>query len=296
MITRPTSLATIALGALSTAMLSAPALAQDVGGEEAVVDMDETVFAGDYLVVGAGVAISPSYQGSDDYVFNVLPVVQGSLGGVDISPRAAGVKLDFVQDPEDGMGLDLGIAGRLRSDRARQITDDVVEQYGELDRAIEVGPTVGVNFPAVLNPYDSVSISTDVMWDINGAHGGMVVAPSVSYFTPLSRSIVASLSLSAEWADGEYHDYYFRVSDAAYTGLAPAPLPEFEPQGGGFTNAGANLLLGIDLDGDIANGGLGLIVVGGYSRVLGDAADTPFTSIRGTKDQFFGAVGIGYTF
>ena len=57
-----------------------------------------------------------------------------------------------------------------------------------------------------------------------------------------------------------------------------------------------NLLLGIDLDGDVTNGGLGVIVLGGYSRVLGDAADTPFTDIRGSKDQFIGAVGIGYTF
>lgn len=296
MIFRTTSRAATALGMVLTAAFSAPALAQEAADEEAMVDLDETVFDGDFLVVGGGVSVSPSYQGSDDYVFNVLPFVQGSLGGVDISPSAAGLKLDFVPDPDEGMGLDLGIAGRLRSDRARQITDDVVEQYGELDRAIEVGPTVGLNFPAVLNPYDSVSVSTDVMWDINGAHGGMVVAPSVSYFTPLSRSMVASLSVSAEWADSDYHDYYFRVSDAAYTGPAPAPLPEFEPQGGGFTSAGLNLLLGIDLDGNVANGGLGLIVIGGYSRVLGDAADTPFTSIRGTKDQFFGGLGIGYTF
>ena len=40
----------------------------------------------------------------------------------------------------------------------------------------------------------------------------------------------------------------------------------------------------------------GLVVIGGYSRVLGDAADTPFTDIRGSKNQFLGAVGIGYTF
>ena len=287
------------LGAILAAMSAQPAFAQDIDDVEVappVVDVDDTVFSGDYLSIGAGVAISPSYTGSDDYVFNVLPIVQGSLGGVDISPRAGGVKLDFVQDPVDGVGFDLGVAGRLRADRAQQIEDEVVLDYIELDRAIEVGPSVGVNFPQVLNPYDSLSIGTDVMWDVNGAHEGMVVSPSISYFTPLSRSIVASVSVSAEWADEDFQDYYFAVDDADYIGPGAAPLAEFDPDGGGFTRAGVNLLLGIDLDGDVTNGGLGLVLIGGYSRVLGDAADTPFTTVRGSKDQFLGAVGIGYTF
>ena len=31
-------------------------------------------------------------------------------------------------------------------------------------------------------------------------------------------------------------------------------------------------------------------------RMLGDAADSPITSIRGSANQWRGAVGIGYTF
>ena len=288
---------TFVSGAILAAISASPALAQDeVQGPPADIDIGDTVFAGDYLSVGVGVALNPSYTGSDDYVFTVLPIVQGSLGGVGINPRAGGVTLDFVPDPDEGVGLDLGIAARLRGNRASQIEDEVVLQYGELDKAIEVGPSAAINFPAVLNPYDNISVGVAAMWDVNGAHDGMTVAPTVSYSTPLSRAIFANLSFSAEWADADYHDYYFTVDDAAFTGTGTAPLPEFAPDGGGFTTAGVNLLLGIDLDGDITNGGLGLVVIGGYSRVLGDAADTPFTAIRGSKDQFLGAVGIGYTF
>jgi outer membrane protein len=284
-----------AVAALATALAS-PAVAQDAGGDAPEIDMQDTAFAGDYLSTGGGVAISPSYLGSDDFVFNVLPIVQGSLGGVEFSPRAAGLTADFVAEPADGVGLDLGISARLRSDRATQIEDDVVAQYGELDRDIEVGPHLGLKIPRVLHAYDSLTVGADVMWDINGAHHGMVVNPSVTYFTPLSRAVVASLTLSTEWSDEDFHDYYFRVDPLNYLAPGPSPLPAFEPQGGGFTMAGVNLLLGVDLDGDVTNGGLGVIVLGGYSRVLGDAADTPFTSIRGSRDQFMGAVGIGYTF
>ncbi|WP_245978516.1 MipA/OmpV family protein [Aurantiacibacter xanthus] len=264
-------------------------------GSDEPIDMSDTVFAGDYLSVGVGVAVNPSYLGSDDYVFTPLPVVQGSIGGVGISPRGGGLALDFIPDGDGKVDFDLGVAARLRANRSTQIEDEVVASLGKLGKAIEVGPSAGVTINKVLHGYDSLTFSADAAWDINGAHKGFVVSPSVTYFTPLSRGMVASLSLSTEYADAKFHDYYFAVSpeQSAATG---GELPVFQPSGGGFTRAGATLLTGIDLDGDITNGGFALILVGGYSRVLGDAADTPFTSVRGSRDQFFGAFGVGYTF
>lgn len=260
------------------------------------IDMTNSVFDDNYIMLGVGVAINPSYTGSDDYAFNVLPLVQGSLLGVDINPRAAGVKLDFLTDPDEGVGLDLGIATRLRNNRSDQIEDEVVEQFGELDSAIEAGPSFGVSFPKVLIPVDKLSLSVDTMWDVAGAHGGMTIAPSISYFTPLSPGAAAQLSFNAEWADEDFHDYYFRVDPAQYSGPGASPLPAFEPQGGGFTSVGANVLLAYDLDNNALNGGLGLVTILNYSRLVGDAAATPFTSERGSRDQFLAAIGIAYTF
>ena len=259
------------------------------------IDMSDTAFSGDYLSVGVGVAVNPSYLGSDDYVLTPVPIVQGSLGGVGISPRGGGLALDFIPDGDGKVSFDLGVAARLRANRSIQIEDEVVASLGKLGRAIEVGPSVGVTVNKVLHGYDSLTFSADGGWDINGAHKGFVLSPSVTYFTPLSRGMVASLSLSTEYADAKFHDYYFAVSPEQ-SALTGGELPVFQPSGGGFTRAGATLLTGIDLDGDITNGGFALIVVGGYSRVLGDAADTPFTSVRGSRDQFFGAFGVGYTF
>ena len=62
------------------------------------------------------------------------------------------------------------------------------------------------------------------------------------------------------------------------------------------TGDGFHGLIGIDFDGDLTNGGLAAVLVGGYSRMLGDAKRSPFTSIRGSADQWFAAVGLGYTF
>ena len=281
-------IAAIAAGALALAG-AAPAWAQ--AGPPA--GDGESAFDGDYLSIGIGGAYGPSYDGSDDMVLYPAALLQGSLGGVGITSRGAGVALDFIKAPESGVDFDLGVTGQLRANRARQIEDPVVASLGKLDEAFEVGPTVGISIPKVLNPYDSLSFSIDATWDIADAHGGMVIEPSVNYFTPLSRAIAASLSLTAEHGDSDYMAYYHTVTPAQ---SAASGLPVFTPDGGGWTKAGGNLLLGFDLDGNLENGGLAIVVAGSYMRMLGDAKDSPFTSVRGDADQWTGALGIGYTF
>jgi outer membrane protein len=273
--------------AIPAALVAVPAAAQ-----EAVPG--ETAFSGDYLSVGIGGALVPSYGGADDYVVTAVPVIQGSLNGVDLNPRAGGLALDFI--PATGnVDFDLGVAARLRGDRSVQIEDEVVSGLGKLKRAIEVGPTVGIGFTQVLNPYDSLSFSADVLWDVNGAHGGMLVAPSASYFTPLNRAMAASLIFSSEWGDSDFQDYYYRVTPAQSI-ASGGVLSAYSPGGSGFTRAGATLVFGVDLNGELADGGWAIVAAGGYSRMLGDAKRTPFTSAIGSADQFLAALGIGYTF
>lgn len=289
---------------LSAALLlgAAPLAAQDPGNDprppESPAPPPEaprTVFDGDWMTLGGGVAYNASYDGSDDYIFNPLPFVQGRLGGVAINPRPAGLALDFVPDGDGKVNFNLGVAARLNRNRASQIEDEVVSAYGELDTAIEVGPTAGVSIAKLLNPYDSLSLSADVLWDVNGAHNGMTINPAITYFTPVSRGAAVSFSISARHVDDDYADYYYSVP------VAPASLPVADrlpifTADGGFDKIGANLLFAYDFDGDITNGGLAGFLIGGYSKMQGDGADTPFTSIRGDADQWFIGAGLGYTF
>lgn len=268
--------------------LSPPAAAQVAP----VPEGEETVYDGDWLALGLAAAYVPSYDGSDDYVVTLVPFVQGELRGIGINPRAGGFVLDFVSDPHEGVGLAFGPALRLRSGRATQIEDPVVEGLGKLDHALELGPSVGIAIPRVLHGYDSLSLSIDARWDVLGAHGGMVIEPSATYFTPLSRGAAVALTLTAEHGDGRFMDYYYTVTpaDALVSGLSA-----FDADAG-FSRASATLIGGVDLNGDLADGGLSLLLIGGYARMLGDAKASPFTSERGSADQWLGAVGLGYVF
>ena len=279
------SLFAAATGTLALAC-AAPAMAQNV--EALPEGAEDTVFDDTWVSVGVGAIYSPSYDGSDDYVVSAIPIIQGKVGGVRISPRPGGAALDFVDDDSEGARISAGVAAKLNRNRASQVEDEVVLSYGELDTAFEVGPSIGISFPGVLNPYDSLSFNIDTLWDVAGAHDGMTVNPGVTYFTPVSRGAAISLSVSGTYVDDDYADYYYSVP-------AGGALPAFQADGG-WDSVGANLLVGVDLDGNLANGGLSLIALGGYSRQLGDSKDTPFTAIRGDADQWMGAIGIGYTF
>ncbi len=288
----------LAAAAILPFFIATPALAQEQSLPGVTAEVPETtVFDGDFVSVGIGVAYGPSYSGSDDYTTFVLPLVQASYKGIDINPRPGGVALDLVPDANTGINFSAGPVARIRRDRVDidDIEDGVVAAYGELDTAVEVGGTVGVGLPAVLNPYDSLSANVDVAWDVAGAHGGMTVSPSLTYFTPLSRAMAASLSLSTTYVDDDYADYYYSVPTANAALPVQDLLPGFQAEGG-FERAGANLLLAYDLGGDLTDGGLSLVGLGGYSRLLGDAEDTPFTRLRGDADQWLVAIGVGYTF
>ena len=270
-------------------MLSSPLLAQQVPPPAE----PSSVFDGDYVTVGGGVAVGPSYEGSDNYTVSPLPVVLGSIGGVDFQPRGPGIAFDFIPDRQDAkVDFILGPVVRARFDRQNSIKDPVVRSLGKLDFAVEVGPFAGIQVNRVLNPYDSLTAQVDLRWDVAGAHNGMVIYPSLTYFTPLSRSIVTSLAVSAEHVDNDYADYYFSISPA---GSAASGLPTFAATSG-WKNVGVTSLTAIDLDGDVTNGGFSLIFLGSYSRMLGDPKRSPVTSIRGSANQFFGALGVGYTF
>lgn len=256
--------------------------------------LSQSVFAKDFTVtLGLGAGLVPSYEGSDQYVFFPAPIIQGNYKGYAFSARGPGLFVDLVKDPLfPKVEYIAGPVIRARLDRNARIRDAVVKQLGKRDIAVEVGASAGIKINRIFDRFDSLTFQTDAVYDIAGAHSGAVVSPSISYNKLLGAKGVFNLSVSGDLVDSNFADYYFSV-DAA--GSAASGLPRYRARGG-LKSLGASALLGFDLSGDALDGGWGVFVLASYSRMQGDAADSPIVSIRGDANQYFGGAGLTYTF
>lgn len=249
-----------------------------------------------WATIGLGAGLVPSYAGSDDYIAFPLPLVVGRVGGVGIRPNGAGITLDVLSaKPTLGKRktrLAFGPTFRFRNDRNLDVGDNVVEAAGKLDAALEVGLNAAVSFPGVLRPLDTLSIGVQARRDVLGAHEGTVIEPQISYASPLGKAFVLQVQTGIEFVDDSFADYYFSVTPAQ---RLASGLPTFTAEGG-LNRIGTLAILNYDLSGNALDGGWSVFGVGGYSRLLGDAADTPYTQARGSANQFITGLGVGYTF
>lgn len=270
---------------LALVAFAAPALAQEEQEHSA-------------LTIGVGGAYVPSYEGSDDY--RALPIAQarGRVHDFAFWMRGPSLYVDAIPNRDDtALDFQLGPMVNVRFDRTsrKQIKDDQVRALGKLDTAIEVGGFVGIGKTGVFtSAYDNLSARIAVSKDVAGAHESYVITPAIEYITPLSMTSFVGLGLSAEYVGKKYGRYYYDI-DAAGSVASGLPAYADAGNGSGFKKLSLAVTGGKSLSGDLRKG-WALFAVAGYSRLLGDYADSPVVAIAGSRNQWVGAAGIGYTF
>ena len=270
---------------LTTATLAAaPALAQD-----------SSVPSGDSVTVAVAAVQLNDYEGSDHYNTTPAPAVVGSVGGYAFQLIGNRVSVDLIRN-NPGPVWDIQAGPTVLVNMNRSGTDGIddvrVRALGKRSTAIEAGGFVGIGKTGVLtSPYDKLSFSISYRHDLGSVHKSATVTPSISYLTPLSRKAAAGIFVSADHVGARYGQTYFGV-DAA--GAAASGFPVYSPRAGwkSYTIGGG---AGYALTGDLLHGWK--IGAGGfYKRMTGDYADSPLVAIAGSKTQWLGAIGIGYTF
>ncbi len=246
---------------------------------------------GDTVTIGAGAAIVPDYEGSNDYRIIPAAAIRGRISGISFFTRATYLYVDVVPRGEGQLELDLGPIAGARLNRTRKIKDDLVDLLPERDTAFELGGFAGFTYHGLTNPYDALSFRVDVVKDVADAHGSTLVTPTIDFGTPLSRTFYVGLSASAEWAGGDYADYYFSISPA--DSLASG-LPVFDADGG-LKHWRLGILANQSITGDLTHG-WSIFGLGSYTRLTGDFKDSPIVDLRGSSSQWVGAIGAAYTF
>jgi outer membrane protein len=272
---------------------TAPALAQSAADTPPAGSADG--FDADTVTVGVAAAYLSDYEGSNDYRVVPAPAAIGSISGYAFQVLGNRVSVDLIRNPAGPTwDLQAGPIAVLNFNRSntKSIDDRRVKALGEVNTAYEVGGFVGVGKTGVLtSPYDRLAVSVSYRYDVGNAHESGIWQPTVSYFTPLSQKAAVGIFASGERAAGKYARTYFSVSPQQ--SLASG-LPVYNARGGwknwSLGVAGTYVLSGDLLHGWKAVGGVN------YRRLLNDYADSPLTSIAGSRTQWLGAVGVAYTF
>ena len=277
--------------ALAAGCLGAPALAQNQPAAGQLPSPEE-ISKRDTVTVGVGGAITPDYEGSDDYRVIPAAAIRGQVSGISFSTRGTYLYVDVVPDSGGKVDFNAGPIAGIRLTTYRHIHDDVVELLPKRKRAFEVGGFAGVSLHGLTNPYDTLGFRVDVTHDIGSAHKSTIFSPNVEFSTPLSRTTYASLSAGMEFVSNKFADYYYTITPADRLATGNV-LPMFDADGG-MKNWKLGLLLNQSVSGDLLHG-FSVFGLGQYSRLVGDFKRSPIVSQRGSASQWLGALGVAYT-
>ena len=274
------------------ACLASPAFAQSTASPPATgLPSAQDVDTRDMYTVGVGGAIMSDYEGSNDYQIIPAGAIRARISGISISTNGPYLEADFVPKTRK-FTLDIGPIAGLRFDDRRHSDDDVVREMIKRNTAYEVGGFVGFSVRGLVDPYDNLAVHLDVLHDVGDAHKSTVFDPHVDFSTPLSPKTYVSISGGAEIVSAKYAIYYFGVSPADVMATGGA-LPLYTP-GGGLKNWKASAVVDQSITGDLL-GGLSVFGLVQYSRLVGDFARSPIVAMRGSPNQWLGALGLAYT-
>lgn len=233
-----------------------------------------------YLAAGA-VAV-PDYEGSEDY--EAAPLIAAKLGYDTYYLEIQGLELRANLSPLSRW--EFGPIVGLRGGRD-DVKNDRVDALRDIGDSVEVGAFISVSLYELVHPSDEMAFGVDVKTGTSDDVKGTTVSFGPTYsFSPLDRLRIG-LGVSATFADGDYADTYFGIdaADSLRSGLAA-----YDPDGG---------LKDIGLSLDVSyqfTEHWGVTGFAGYTRLVGDAADSPIVDDEGEAGQGIVGLGVVYQF
>lgn len=253
------------------------------------------------LVLGAAAGARPDYLGSDDYELNALPVLRYSWSGEMAAAPTSGYKSSLgLIDVRAGFpdGIDVGIARIATPTRAFTLRVGGGYRFGrdaDDNSALRgMGDVDGQGIARLTlaseptNPRGfGTSYGLKYEADVTDQTNGETLTLFAAHATPLSDRLTLTLSGDLRWADEDEMQAYFGVSQAQAARSGHARYDA----GAGLSDAGLAARLDWSFaDHWVLSGKLG------YTRLLGDAADSPLVDGEGSANQFTLFSAIAYRF
>jgi outer membrane protein len=221
----------------------------------------------DHVVLGAGIAVTPDYQGSDNYRLMPIPVIDIKEGRLFANLRN-GIGVEPIDTEHVTVGASLVfIPGYRRRDVPAGVD--------------KLSSGVGGRIFANLRAGGAVA-TLGVVKGISGGTEGLVADASLSYPFALSPSFTLTPTLGTSWANRRHNDRYFGITS---TEAMASGLPAFAA-GAGFKDVSAALTASYRVSDRLT-----LSATGSVTSLLGAVKDSPIVM---KKTQPFGLLTLTY--
>ncbi len=224
---------------------------------------------------GYGV-LAPAYEGSNHYVMSFKPIFYYTSPG----------DRQWLSFPNDAIDINLYETSNFRAGPAASITlqsryhgEDIDLRLGKADVDLQTGAF------AEYYPLANVRTRVEVLQGITG-NPGLAANLAADYIWRPAADWTLTLGPRAQIVNDEYASAWFSTENAKKTGTYVPFRAE-----GGVLYAGAEFTGKYDWSKEIS----GRFYMD-YDQLMGDAADSPRVSIRGSSEQFIVGAGISYKF
>jgi outer membrane protein len=252
-------LSRLALCAAAVSFLASSASAEEANKRQYVIDL------------GAGLAAQPRYPGSDETILVPYPLFV--LGRIFV-PGIGQI------EEEDGLRR-LSVYPSFNFIGKRESSDsNELEGMEDVDWALEAG--IGVAYR-----HDWIRGFVEVRQGFNG-YSGQVAQFGLDVIASPTEDLEVLAGPRLGWGSDGYMDTYFGI-----TSKEAADSPNYDKSfdaGAGFSSVGLAASARYNLTDKWK-----LHLLGGWDRLIGDAADSPIVK-QGSENQFYGGAGVTYQF
>ena len=223
--------------------------------------------------IGLGVGMAPDYEGSEDYEAVPLPYARVTWGdnGHYLLLNGNNARVNLWSEKWQ--------AGPLLQYRKERdsVDNNRVKQMKDIDSAMEAGAFIAYKS----GPW---RLGLDAATDISDEHDGYLLTLRGGYTCTHMDNLKVTTSLSTTFADDDYMETYFQV-DSQNVGTSGLTLYNADS---GFKDVGVSVVGDYSL-----NTNWSIMGIASYTRLVGDAEDSPVVDDEGSKNQmFFGVMGI----
>ncbi|MEM8960410.1 MAG: MipA/OmpV family protein [Acidobacteriota bacterium] len=227
--------------------------------------------------IAFGVGFIPEYPGSDELRPIPFGGAQYSTSGTIFSWRGLSIVADVLALRTRGRWTG-GVGAAFQFGRDDDTDLIQINALPDIDDTIEALAFIGRRW-SMPGSRASWTLQLEARVDAASVHDGYVVTPSLSYGTPVGDRLRLDFSVRVPYGSEDFVDTYYSITEA---GSFASGLPVYTASSGFYE-------IGVSVNGTYSfNDRWGLFALLGYSRVIGDAADSPIVDVGSDASQIIG--------